>query len=86
MNETMNLYEALRIMETEKTPFSITFDTFSAYADTGGERVTSDNVLYAGKKESEDYELIMFRSVVDDSVFNIHLFSLVAFNQFTLII
>ena len=84
--ETMNLYEALREMEATKDPFSITFDSYSKTRGEGGERIRYDNMLFAGRKESEHYELVLFRSVLDDSLLNVHLYSLVMFNQSLLII
>lgn len=78
--DSINFYAALREMETSSNPFSVTWCTHSESKKTGGNLHTETSVLFAGKKETDDYELMFFKRTDDDQVVSCHLFSLMFFN------
>jgi len=85
-SESINFYEALRQMEETTEPFSIGWCKYSEKTGEGGGIATATNVLFEGKRETEDYELLFFKSVTDNSLVSCHLYSLMYFNNLKMII
>jgi len=84
--ETINFYEALRQMEQSSEPFSVTWCKYSNETGKGGGIAVANNVLFQGKRETEQYELMFFTSVNDNSIVSCHLYSLMYFNNLKMII
>lgn len=83
-DESIGFYEAIRIMENATEPFSVSWCKHSL-KDKGGDIHTENNVLFSGKRETENYELIFF-SKKDGGVVSCHLYSLMYFNGLKMII
>lgn len=83
--ETIDFYEALRLMENSSIPFTVTWCQYSMQTKKGGQLYTENNVLVEGKRQTEDYELIFFKTLSGQLVC-CHLFSLMFFNGKKMII
>lgn len=77
--DEMRFYDAVRKMEASKVPFSVSWVKCSLSTNQGGSVHNLDNVLYAGRKKTDDYELILFQ-LPDETIENCHLHSLLTFN------
>ncbi|PKP02064.1 MAG: hypothetical protein CVU11_13230 [Bacteroidetes bacterium HGW-Bacteroidetes-6] len=85
--DEMNFYEALQEMKLSKVPFSIVWSQYSLNESSGqGQMHQLDNVMYAGMKNTEHFELIKFRSISDNSIQHCHLYSLYFYNGKKLVI
>lgn len=85
--DEMDFYEAVREMEQSKVPFSVVWSQYSLTDSSGhGQVCQLDNVLFAGRTQTEHYELIKFRSISDNSIQHCHLYSLYFFNGKKLVI
>jgi len=78
--KTIDFYEALRLMENAQKPFSVTWCKHSIQTKKGGGLHTENNVMFEGKRQTEDYELIFFKKT-DGGTVSCHLYSLMFFND-----
>lgn len=83
-DDSIDFYEALRTLEKSSDPFSVSWCKHSLKEEGGGIH-TENNVLFSGKRETEDYELIFFKKTNGDIV-SCHLYSLMYFNGLKMII
>lgn len=82
-DETMNLYDALREMRKSETPFSIELITYSRDRQTGGKRVTLNNILCAGQRDNSFDDVMQgFKSVdePDKAARRCHIYSILYYN------
>ena len=85
--DEMDFYEAVREMEQSKIPFSVAWSQYSLTDSSGhGQICQLDNVLFAGRTQTEHYELIKFRSISDNAIQHCHLYSLYFYNGKKLVI
>jgi hypothetical protein len=77
--EDINFYSAIREIESSSNPFSITWCSYSYNKDVGGKLVTKNNLLFTGKRVTDDYELIFFKDD-KENVVACHLFSIMYYN------
>jgi hypothetical protein len=82
-DDAIDFYAALREMESSDS-FSVSWCATNN-TDSAGKIVTENNVSFAGKRITEDYELVFFKKS-DESLLSAHLFSLMFFNGKKMII
>jgi len=84
MNQTIDLYQALKEMREAKTPFSVEFVTYSTTRQTGGEHVKMKNVLEAGQQANDNKNaMIAFREAdkLDGKHRRCYIWSILKFNN-----
>lgn len=85
--DEIDFYQALQEMKLSKVPFSVVWSQYSLTGSSGQGQVHQlDNVMYAGKSETEYFELMKFRSISDNSIQHCHLYSLYFYNGKKLLI
>lgn len=78
--DEIRFYDAIRQMEQSKVPFSVTWGQYSLTDQSkGGQLHMLDNVLYRGRKKTDNYELILFE-LPDGTIENCHLYSILTYN------
>jgi hypothetical protein len=78
-SDTIDFYEAIRLMENSTKRFSVAWCQYSMQTGKGGSVHSENNVLFEGKRQTEDYELIFFKTI-SGQLLCCHLFSLMFFN------
>lgn len=84
-DDTINFYDAIRLIENADKAFSISWCTYSTQTGKGGKIITKNDVIFDGKRVTDDYELLFFKEP-NNNTFCCHLFSIMFFNGKKMII